>query len=161
IAGPSGVGGSGLAAGGLGGRGGLGAGGFGGGGFAGLTPAASGTVRAISGHDLIVASTTGSRIKVVLTSSTIVTRTGEGSTGPLKVGDTVRVQGTKASNGTVTARSVTAIASGVSRAGGLAGAGGPGSGSGAAASGGPAAGSTTETTVRNGGFSGDGSGASG
>lgn len=153
----TGAGGTGGGFAGLGGAG----GGFAGGAFAGSTPTASGTLSAISGDDLTVTSTTGAKIRVVLTGSTIVTRTGEGSAGVLKVGDTVRVEGTKASNGTVTASSVTATAAGVSRGGGFAGLAGSGAGAAATASGGtPAAGSTTETTVRDGGFSGDGSGVS-
>jgi hypothetical protein len=152
---------------GLGGAG--GGGGFAGGGFAGTTPAASGTVSAISGDDLTVNSTSGGKVKVVLNSSTIVSRTGKGSTGPVQVGDTVRVQGTKASNGTVTATSVTAVAPGVTTGaggGGFAGvgAGAGGSetlGSGASSGGSTSGGSTTATTVHNGGFSGDGTGVSG
>lgn len=155
--------------GGFGGLGGAGGGAFAGGGFAGggfgVTPAAEGTVSAISGDILTVTSTTGGKIKVALTSSTIVTRTGEGSTGPIRVGDTVRVQGTKASDGTVTASSVTATAAGVSAGRGFAGLGAAGGGSaggaGGAATGSGAGGSTTRTTVHNGGFSGDGSGVSG
>lgn len=156
------------------GRGGFG--GFGGaGGFA--APTASGTVTAVTGNQLVVQSSAGSKVTVKLTSSTVVTRVAEGSAGAIRVGDTVRVVGTKAKDGTVTASTVTATAAGVSTRGGFGGGGfgggsgggggaGSGSGTGARAgsgsgSGSGGGGSTSPTTVQNGGFSGDGSGVSG
>jgi hypothetical protein len=148
---------------------GLGGGGGGGGGF-GSTPAASGTLSAISGHDLTVTTTTGSKVKVVLVSSTTVISIGQGSTGGLKVGDTVRVQGTTGSGGTIKASSITATAAGVTTGGGFAGLGGGGgggfggtgaTGAGTGVGGGSTGGSSTQPTVKNGGFSGDGSGVSG
>lgn len=168
------------------GRGGFG--GFGGaGGFA--APTVSGTVTAVSGNQLVVQSSAGSKVTVKLTSSTVVTRVAEGSAGAIRVGDTVRVVGTKAKGGTVTASTVTATAAGVSARSGFGGggfgggafgggsgggggsgsgtnAGGSGSGTGARAgsgsgSGSGGGGSTSPTTVHNGGFSGDGSGVSG
>lgn len=173
-----GAGGTGAAATGRGGFGGFG----GAGGFA--APTVSGTVTAVTGDQLVVQSSAGSKVTVKLSSSTVVTRIAEGSAGAIRVGDTVRVVGTKAKDGTVTASTVTATAAGVSARGGFGGgafgggsgggggagsgtnAGGSGSGTGARAgsgsgSGSGGGGSTSPTTVHNGGFSGDGSGVSG
>jgi hypothetical protein len=138
-------------AGGAGGRalGASGAGGFAGAGGSGFeAPTAEGTVSAISGDDLTVAPTSGSKVEVVMSSSTVVTRSGQGAAGTLGVGDSVEVRGTKAADGTVTATSITATAPGTSSAAG---------GEGGAASGG----GTGGTTVSGGGFSGDGSDVSG
>jgi len=112
-----------------------GAGGFGAGGF--TTPAAEGTLTAISGNTLTVKSTTGgSTVKVVMTSSTVVTRSGKGAPGKLTVGDTIRVIGTS-KDGTVTATSVTATAAGVTTAtGGFGGSFGSAAGGSTASSGG-------------------------
>jgi Domain of unknown function (DUF5666) len=90
-----------------------GAEGAGPGGFSVQSPAAEGTIRAISGEDLTVGPASGAEVKVVLTASTVVTRSGKGTAGALHVGDTVSVQGTKTRGGTVTATSVTATAAGV------------------------------------------------
>jgi hypothetical protein len=144
-------------------------GGAGAGGFTRETPTAEGTISAISGDDLTVKPTSGADVKVVLSSSTVVTRSGKGSAGTLKVGDTVRVDGTKASDGTVTATSVTATAAGVSTTtGGFGGGGFGGAAGGTGGTGfsgatgtGSSTGGTSSSTVANGGFSGDGSGASG
>jgi Domain of unknown function (DUF5666)/TfoX N-terminal domain len=117
--------------------------GFGGaGGFTAQTPAADGKLRAISGNDLTVASTSGTKVSVTMTSATVVTRSGQGAAGKLTVGDTVVVEGTKASNGKVTATSITATAAGTTSA--AAGAGTP-----------------TGSGTAGGGFSGDGTAATG
>jgi Domain of unknown function (DUF5666) len=120
-----------------------GATGFGGaGGFSAETPAAEGKLSAISGNDLTVTSTSGTKVSVTMTSATVVTRSGQGAAGELTVGDTVVVEGTKASNGKVTATSITATAAGTTNT--AAGAGTP-----------------TGSGTAGGGFSGDGTAASG
>jgi hypothetical protein len=120
-----------------------GATGFGGaGGFSAETPAAEGKLSAISGNDLTVTSTSGTKVSVTMASATVVTRSGQGAAGELTVGDTVVVEGTKASNGKVTATSITATAAGTTST--AAGAGTP-----------------TGSGTAGGGFSGDGTAASG
>jgi Domain of unknown function (DUF5666) len=137
-------------------------GGEGASGFTRTTPTAEGTISAISGDDLTVKPASGADVKVVMNSSTTVTRSGKGSAGALKVGDTVRVVGTKASSGTVTATSITATAAGVSTAtGGFGGAATGGTGFSGVGAGGSSTGGSSTPTVANGGFSGDGSDVSG
>jgi hypothetical protein len=139
-----------------------GAEGFGGGGtgFTRVTPTAEGTISAISGDDLTVKPTSGADVKVVMSSSTIVTRSGKGSAGSLRVGDTVRVDGNKASDGAVTATSITATAAGVTTAtGGFGGAGAATGASGGTGFSGVSGSGSSTPTVANGGFSGDGGGA--
>jgi hypothetical protein len=104
---------------------GAGAGGFtGAGGFGGASSATSGIVTGVQGDILYVTDSTGALVKVVVSSSVPVTRTAKSSLAGLQTGDTVVVQGTKASNGEVTATSLRATAQGVTAAGGSGGGGG-------------------------------------
>jgi hypothetical protein len=91
----------------------------------------------VKGSTLYVTGPDGTTIKVKTNSNSKVTRNASSSAGAVHPGDTVVVQGSKASSGTVTATSVTATAKGVS-AGGPGGggrAGGAAGGSGASAGG--------------------------
>ena len=101
-------------------RGGTGSGGAGTGAFAGAggfggatTSAASGIVTGVQGNILYVTDSSGALIKVVVSASVPVTRTAKSSLTGLQTGDTVVVQGTKATNGEVTATSVRATGQGV------------------------------------------------
>jgi hypothetical protein len=86
----------------------------GGGGFAAaLAGATSGTVTEVQGSTLYVTNASGALVKVTVGPSATVDRNAASSLGSLQVGDTVIVQGTKASNGSVTASSVSATAAGV------------------------------------------------
>jgi Domain of unknown function (DUF5666) len=86
----------------------------GGGGFAAaLAGATSGTVTEVQGSTLYVTNSSGALVKVTVGPSATVDRNAASSLGSLQVGDTVIVQGTKASNGSVTASSVSATAAGV------------------------------------------------
>jgi len=93
-------------------------------GFAGASSAASGIVTAVEGNILYVTTSTGSLVKVEVGPSVPVTRTAKSSLGGLQTGDTVVVQGTKASNGNVTATSVRATGQGVTTGTGAGGGGG-------------------------------------
>jgi hypothetical protein len=84
------------------------------------TAAATGTVTEVKGSTLYVTNAAGNLVVVTLTHSTTVTRNAKTAIGALQPGDTVVVQGTKASNGNVTATSVSDTAQGVTS--GLAGA---------------------------------------
>jgi hypothetical protein len=114
----------------------LGAGGsgFGGGtsgfgtGGAGGSPATSGLVTEIQGPLVYVTDQGGNLVKVTLSPSTRVTRTATGTAGPLAVGDSVVVRGTKSADGSVTATAVVATAAGAAAPGAAAGAATPGSG---------------------------------
>jgi hypothetical protein len=108
-----------------------GAGGFG----AATSSAASGIVTGVQGNILYVTDSTGALIKVVVSPSVPVTRTAKSRLTGLQTGDTVVVQGTKASNRQVTATSVRATGQGVTTGAG-GGAGGFSGGGGAAARGG-------------------------
>ena len=79
-----------------------------------LGGAATGTVTEVSGSTLYVTNSSGDLVKVTVGPSATVTRNAKSSLGSLEVGDTVVVQGTKASNGSVTATSVSATGAGVS-----------------------------------------------
>ena len=94
--------------------------GLGGGAFA---AAAAGTVTEVSGSTLYVTNSSGDLVKVTVSATTPVTRDAKSSLGGLQVGDTVVVEGTKQSNGSVSATSVSATASGVT-SGGFGGFGG-------------------------------------
>jgi hypothetical protein len=76
--------------------------------------ATTGTVTDIIGNTLYVTESSGSLVKVTLSSSATVTRNAKSSLAALKPGDTVVVQGTKVSGGSMTASSVSATAAGVS-----------------------------------------------
>jgi hypothetical protein len=95
------------------GRGTTGAGAFTGGAGAFGSSAATGTVTEVTGSTLYVTNASGDLVKVTVGPSVTVTRDAASSLGALQVGDTVVVQGTKASNGTVTASSVAATGAGV------------------------------------------------
>jgi hypothetical protein len=86
--------------------------------------ATTGTVTDIIGSTLYVTESSGSLVKVTLSSSATVTRNSKSSLSALKPGDTVTVQGTTPTNGSMTASSVSATAAGVSSAGAGAGFGG-------------------------------------
>jgi hypothetical protein len=114
--------------------------GFGGGrGFGGGSGGAQGapTVGSVAnkhGSTLYVKDSDGNTVRVKTTSHSKISRTASTSAGAIHPGDTVVVQGTKSSSGTITATQINATASGVtSGLGGLFGGGrgfGGGSGSG-------------------------------
>ncbi len=110
------------------GRGGATGGFFGGTGAGALGGATTGTVTEVSGDILYVTNASGDLVKVTVGPSATVDRNAPSSLGSLAVGDTVVVEGTKASNGSVSATSVSATAAGVtspfSRLGAGAGTGG-------------------------------------
>jgi hypothetical protein len=75
--------------------------------------AATGTVTEVKGSTLYVTNAAGNLVVVTLTPSTTVTRNAKTTITGLEPGDTVIVEGTKASNGNVTATSVSDTAEGV------------------------------------------------
>ena len=79
--------------------------------------ATAGTVANIKGSTLYVTSTDGTTIKVKTNDNSKVTRNAAASVGSVHPGDTVVIQGSTASSGTVTASSITATAKGVTPAG--------------------------------------------
>ncbi len=87
---------------------------FGGFGGASSTAAATGTVTEVKGSTLYVTNSAGNLVVVTLTPTTTVTRNAKTTISGLEPGDTVIVQGTKSSTGTVTATSVSDTAQGVS-----------------------------------------------
>jgi preprotein translocase subunit SecG len=95
----------------------------------------TGTVTDIIGSTLYVTNSSGSLVKVTLSSSAKVTRNASSSLSALKPGDTVTVQGTKPTNGAMTASSVSATEKGVTSTSGFGGFGGGGTRPGAAAGG--------------------------
>ncbi|HXQ58821.1 MAG TPA: hypothetical protein VN799_01950 [Acidimicrobiales bacterium] len=95
----------------FGGRGAGTTGGLAGGGA--LGAAATGTVTEVQGSTLYVTNASGALVKVTVGPSVTVNRNAKSSLGSLQVGDTVVVQGTKATDGSVTASSVSATAAGV------------------------------------------------
>jgi hypothetical protein len=95
----------------FGGRGAASTGGFGGAGAAGA--ATTGTVTEVQGSTLYVTNASGALVKVTVGPSVAVNRNAKANLGGLQVGDTVVVQGTKQSDGSVTATSVSATAAGV------------------------------------------------
>jgi hypothetical protein len=82
-------------------------------GFGAAAAAATGTVTEVSGSTLYVTNASGALVKVTVGPSATVTRNAKTSLGSLQVGDTVVVDGSKASNGSVTATSVSATGAGV------------------------------------------------
>jgi len=92
--------------------------------FASSASGTTGTVTDVIGNTLYVTQSSGNLVKVTLSSSATVTRNAKSSLGALKPGDTVVVQGTKPSNGSMTASSVSATAAGVRTAGAGGGLGG-------------------------------------
>jgi hypothetical protein len=89
---------------------GLARGGFTPGGGGGSSDATVGTVANVSGKTLYVTDSSGATIRVKTTSNSKVARTAVAKVGEVHPGDTVIVQGTKSSSGTVTATSLTATA---------------------------------------------------
>jgi hypothetical protein len=81
-----------------------------GGGFGGSSDATVGSVANVNGKTLYVTDSSGATIRVKTTSSSKISRTAVAKAGQVHPGDTVIVQGTKSSSGTVTATSVTATA---------------------------------------------------
>ena len=79
--------------------------------------ATAGTVANIKGSTLYVTSADGTTVKVKTSDNSKVTRNAAGSVGSIHPGDTVVIQGSTASSGTVTASSITATAKGVTPAG--------------------------------------------
>ena len=120
------------------------AGGGGGGGFAGPGGARGnatvGTVANKHGSTLYVKDSDGTTIRVTTTSHSKINRTATASAGAIHPGDTVVVQGTKGSSGTITATQINATSSAAASGlaglfgggGGLRGFGGGGAGGGAA-----------------------------
>jgi hypothetical protein len=116
--------GSGAAAGGFS-RARAGAGGFTPGGGGGQSDATVGSVANVDGKTLYVTDSSGNTIRVKTSSSSKVTRTAVSKATDVHPGDTVVVQGSRSSSGTVTATSVTATAkNATSGIAGLFGAGG-------------------------------------
>ena len=137
---PSGAGAAraGLAGGGAGAGAGAGRGGFAGPGGA-RGNATIGTVANKRGSTLYVKDSDGTTIRVKTTTHSKINRTASASAGAIHPGDTVVVQGTKSSSGTVTATQINATSS--AAAGGLAGLFGGGGGPPGFGSGGAGAGS--------------------
>lgn len=75
--------------------------------------ATTGTVTEVSGDTLYVTNASGTLVKVTVGPSATVDRNAAASLGSLQVGDTVVVEGTKASSGSVSATSVSATGAGV------------------------------------------------
>ena len=98
-----------------------------------------GTVANKRGSTLYVKDSDGTTIRVKTTSHSKINRTASASAGAIHPGDTVVVQGTKSSSGTVTATQINATSS--AAAGGLAGLFGGGGGPPGFGSGGAGAGS--------------------
>jgi hypothetical protein len=107
--------------------------------------ATAGTVANVKGSTLYVTSADGTTVKVKTNDNSKVTRNASGSVGSVHPGDTVVIQGSTASSGTVIASSITATAKGVTPSG-FAGAF-PG-----AAAGGGTAGTTAGAAPESGGF---------
>ena len=101
------------------------------GGTGALGGATTGTVTSVSGSTLYVTNSSGNLVKVTVGPSATVSRNAKSSLGALQVGDTVVVQGSKASDGSVSATSVSSTAAGITSGfPGFGAGGGAGSGSG-------------------------------
>jgi hypothetical protein len=79
--------------------------------------ATAGTVANVKGSSLYVTSADGTTVKVKTNDNSKVTRNASGSVASVHPGDTVVIEGSTASGGTVTASSITATAKGVTPAG--------------------------------------------
>ena len=98
------------------------------GGFAGTAASGTtGTVTDISGNILYITDASGNLVTVSVNSSSSVDRNAKSTLSALAPGDSVTVQGSKASNGTIDASSISATQSGVSASSGLGGFAIPGS----------------------------------
>jgi hypothetical protein len=95
----------------------------------------------VKGSTIYLTTTDGTTVKVKTNDNSKVTRNASSSAAAVHPGDTVVVQGAKASSGTVTASSITATAKGVSAFGGF-GAGAPSGAAGGGTSGGTSGGSS-------------------
>ena len=93
----------------------------------GSSDATVGTVANVDGKTLYVTDSSGATIRVKTSSNSKIARTAVAKVGAVHPGDTVIIQGTKASSGTVKATSVTATAKNATSglAGLLRGGGGP------------------------------------
>jgi hypothetical protein len=78
----------------------------------------TGQVKSKDGSTLYVTDADGNTVKVKTTSNSKISRNASAGASAIHPGDTVVIQGTTASNGTVKASSVSATASGVTGAGG-------------------------------------------
>jgi hypothetical protein len=137
--------------GGGGGRAGFGgAGGGGAGGANGQSAPTVGSVANKHGSTLYVKDSDGNTVRVKTTSHSKINRTASTTAGAIHPGDTVIVQGTKSSSGTITATQVNATAAGASAGlGGLFGGGGGrgfgfGGGGGGSGGGGPGGGAPSQ-----------------
>ncbi len=65
-----------------------------------------GTVSAVQGHTLYLTDTSGNTIKVTLSSATTISKSETVSSRSVRPGDTIAVQGLKASDGTISATTV-------------------------------------------------------
>jgi hypothetical protein len=102
-----------------------------------------GTVANVKGSTLYVTGSDGTTVKVRTNGNSKVTRNADSSVGAVHPGDTVVVQGTKGSSGSVTATSITATAKGVSAFGGLGALAGGGAAGGSARGGAPGNGASS------------------
>jgi hypothetical protein len=102
-----------------------------------------GSVANKHGSTLYVKDSDGNTVRVKTTSHSKINRTATASAGAIHPGDTVIVQGTKSSNGTITATQINATSS--SAAGGLAGLFGGGGGPGGGGQGGGGAGGAPQS----------------
>jgi hypothetical protein len=94
--------------------------------------ATTGTVANVKGSTIYLTTSDGTTVKIRTNDNSRVTRNASSSASNIHPGDTLVVQGARASSGTVTASSITATARGVSAFGGLAalaGGGAPAGGS--------------------------------
>lgn len=103
------------------------------------TTSTSGEVANVKGGTVYVTTTDGSTVRVVAATGASVQRTSKASMTGVHPGDTVTVSGTKQSDGTISATSVSATANGVTASGG----GFPGGMPGGMPSGAPAAAGAT------------------
>jgi hypothetical protein len=108
---------------GFGGGGGGGAGGGGGGAGVqgGASDATVGSVANVAGKSIYVTDSSGTTVRVKTNKNSKVTRNAVSRVSAVHPGDTVIVQGTKASSGTVTATSIAATAKNATGGGGVAG----------------------------------------
>ncbi|MHB8262701.1 MAG: hypothetical protein ACYDGY_02990 [Acidimicrobiales bacterium] len=85
--------------------------------------AVTGTLTVINGNTLYITDASGGIVKVTVSKVTTVTRDANATVAALQPGDTVVIQGTKASSGVISATSIASTAKGItpSAAGGLGG----------------------------------------
>jgi hypothetical protein len=95
-------------------------------GGSGASNATTGTVANVKGSTIYLTTSDGTTVKIRTNDTSRVTRNASAEASSIHPGDTLVVQGARASSGTVTASSITATARGVSAFGGLAAFGGGG-----------------------------------